>query len=688
MNNFLRIGLFTFFIFAIISASLFYFNFDSASTAAEHTLFITIDKNEFAHIQNVARAKQGEFQYDFVDEQNGIAVLKISESQLPTLSGFMHDEYHKCGGFISHESLADANFALSNLQNNDSNAPEITYTIDNQQTVTTLLQAANSAQILQIIQTLSAFPNRRHNLQSGLDSASWIKNKWTEIVRNRSDIRVEFFNHPASVTPQPSVILTIPGTQTPNEIVVLGAHQDSINTSSQTANAPGADDDASGVASLTEALRVLVEKNFRPKKTVQFMAYAAEEVGLKGSNDIAANYVANNKNVIGVFQLDMTNYQPTGGFDVVIFTDYTNAAQNQFIRDLITNYFPAYTVGTSSCGYGCSDHASWNNRGIPASFPFESTFSTSNNKIHTANDTLAQSGNNANHALKFTKLAISYIGELAKGSVQTAQPSKARFDFDGDGRSDVSVFRASEGNWYINQSANGFTASTFGAPTDRIVPADYDGDGKTDVAVFRDGYWYIMKSGSGFSAVQFGAGSDIPQPADYDGDGKTDVAVFRPSNGSWYVLGSQNGFFAAQFGADGDKPVAADFDGDSKADFAVFRDGYWYILNTNDGFKVVQFGVASDFPMANDFDGDGKTDVAVFRAGYWYILRTNGGFLGLQFGSPTDLPVPADYDGDGKTDVAVFRSGDWYQLKSSNGGFYGEVFGVPTDKPIPSAYNR
>src|SRR5687767_9393003 len=114
----------------------------------------------------------------------------------------------------------------------------------------------------------------------------------------------------------------------------------------------------------------------------------------------------------------MTNYRSANSpVDIVIITDLTNAAQNQFLRDLIAVYQPSLTVGNSTCGYGCSDHAVWNNKGFPASLPFEG--SPSNPTIHTINDTLAQMGNNASHAVKFTNLALSYIGELAKGTLGT-----------------------------------------------------------------------------------------------------------------------------------------------------------------------------------------------------------------------------------------------------------------------------
>ncbi|HLM01525.1 MAG TPA: Ig-like domain-containing protein, partial [Pyrinomonadaceae bacterium] len=93
---------------------------------------------------------------------------------------------------------------------------------------------------------------------------------------------------------------------------------------------------------------------------------------------------------------------------------------------------------------------------------------------------------------------------------------RTQFDFDGDGRADIGVFR--QGNWYLQQSTNGFTAIQFGVASDKLVPADYDGDGKTDVAVYRSGTWYLQRSAQGFTGVAFGAGEDIPVPADYDGD--------------------------------------------------------------------------------------------------------------------------------------------------------------------------
>ncbi|HEX8195296.1 MAG TPA: choice-of-anchor Q domain-containing protein [Pyrinomonadaceae bacterium] len=289
----------------------------------------------------------------------------------------------------------------------------------------------------------------------------------------------------------------------------------------------------------------------------------------------------------------------------------------------------------------------------------------------------------------------SDIGAFERQSDDRAIRSKA-FDFDGDGRADISVFRTN--TWYVQGSQAGFTAMQWGAVGDVIVPADYDGDGKTDFAVFRPatGFWYISNSSNNqFTAIYFGKAGDLPRPTDFDGDGRADIVVFRPSDGTWYRQNSSNNQFSAvQFGTNGDVPVIADFDGDNKPDLTVFRQGYWYYLTSSDNqFKAVQFGTTGDKPAVGDFDGDGKTDISVFRPsnGYWYRRNSsNNLYVPLPFGNAEDIPTPADYDGDGKTDVSVFRpsTGGWYRINSATNAFYGEQFGVSADQPAPAAFNQ
>src|SRR5690606_4213048 len=306
-------------------------------------------------------------------------------------------------------------------------------------------------------------------------------------------------------------------------------------------------------------------------------------------------------------------------------TDHTNAAQNQFLRDLNTHYLQL-VMQNDQCGYGCSDHKSWTDNQYPASMPFEAKFSNSgtprqyNTALHTTNDTISRSNGNANHALKFTKLALTFVGELAKGEVAAppVAPTTTPFDFDGDGRADISVFRPSNGVWHLNRTQDGYTSMEFGLPADRMIPADYDGDGKADVAIFRTGEWHLLRSELGYTTLQWGGHGDIAQPGDYDGDGKADLAVFRPSNGAWYIYQSGGGMQIFQFGLNGDRPVAADYDGDGKTDAAIYRNGEWHILQSTAGYTAFQFGVAADKPITGDFDGDGRTDATVYRDGVWY----------------------------------------------------------------------
>ena len=271
----------------------------------------------------------------------------------------------------------------------------------------------------------------------------------------------------------------------------------------------------------------------------------------------------------------------------------------------------------------------------------------------------------------------------------------ASFDFDGDNKSDIGVFRPLNGTWYLNRSAQGFNAVNYGSASDIIVPAKFDADRLTDLAVYRNGTWYVHGSLGGDLAVRFGAAGDIPVPADYDGDGLAEMTVYRPSNGTWYLWNwNAQRFSAVQFGADGDQPVPADYDGDGKTDIAVFRpsSGVWHILHSGSGYSAVRFGVSEDKPVAADYDGDGKADIAVFRPsnGAWYLLRSSDGFTGINWGLATDIPVPADYDGDGKSDIAVFRpaNGAWYRSNSSNGNYVFEQFGGGSDLPISMINNR
>lgn len=345
----------------------------------------------------------------------GVAVVSIPESKLDALSELMHHQFNRCAGFVFHENYNEAQ-AFANTPQQFTAELAVNYTIDNPDGVNALLNQLNSSNLTSTVNSLSNFHNRYYTQQSGSDAANWIKNQWASIASGRSDISVEVFNHSWL---QPSVIATITGTTTPNEVVVIGGHLDSINQSSPSSGrAPGSDDNASGIAVATETLRAIVASDFKPAKTVKLMGYAAEEVGLRGSKAIAQDHRNNNIDVIGVAQFDMTGYKGTSNRDIVFMTDYTNNAQNNFMMQLIDTYLSGVSYGTDQCGYACSDHASWHNEGFAASMPFEANMGQHNSRIHTSSDNTFD----ANHAINFAKLSVAFVAELAKGTTDGNPP--------------------------------------------------------------------------------------------------------------------------------------------------------------------------------------------------------------------------------------------------------------------------
>src|SRR5215207_8437202 len=283
-------------------------------------------------------------------------------------------------------------------------------------------------------------------------------------------------------------------------------------------------------------------------------------------------------------------------------------------------------------------------------------------------------------------------------------------DLTNDGLADVTVYRASEqsgSTWYTLDSESGQPViRTFGVEGDFPVGGnDYTGDGRTDYSVYRqtNKNWYYSTDsatpGTNFVSQPWGIANDRVVPGDFDGDGKNDVAIQRPSEGRFYILRSSDGVLEThQWGSSADVPVSGDFDGDGATDIAIVRnvgdDLHWWILKSNyrHGFHLAaHWGIVGDRVVPADYDGDGITDIAIYRraSGVFYVYRsTNGQMQVFDWGVEGDVPQPADYDGDKVADFAVYRPSNatWYIHNSGTGTTRIVNWGLTFDQPMTSPY--
>jgi len=368
-------------------------------------------------------------------DHNGraLAVAELDPSAVITLAQYVHDVEHRCGGFFAFASReqAEAFVARDRLIDATRAPAAATYTIDNPGTVTPWLDAVDATNIYGTIASLAAFQNRFYSTPHGHDAALWIRDTWQALAAGRSDVTAELFTDCSNCSTQPSVILTVAGNELADEVVVIGAHLDSVNwnnASNPNHRAPGADDDASGIATVTEIIRIALADGWRPQRTVKFMGYAAEEVGLNGSEAIASRYDSDGIDVVGVLQLDMTNYKAGAANDLRFITDNSDTALLAYFGQLFDTYLaPRGLVrGAVECGYGCSDHASWSEHGFAAGMAFEAGRPPSYPGdmadfpyIHTMNDTLANMNDTAAPSAPFAQFGLAFLGELAKTHVTT-----------------------------------------------------------------------------------------------------------------------------------------------------------------------------------------------------------------------------------------------------------------------------
>ncbi|KAH9883118.1 hypothetical protein J1614_000488 [Plenodomus biglobosus] len=285
------------------------------------------------------------------------------------------------------------------------------------QNVKRLFPKLNWDNIRKHIEHFTTYPTRFSDTVPGEQSAQWLLAQVKAVVSasKKPGVTAEAFPH--ANWPQDSIVVRIPGRS--NKTVIVGAHLDSVNGANRTsARAPGADDNASGSFTILEALRVLLtDRNFAAgqlQNTVEFHWYAAEEGGLRGSQDIFTQYAAAGRDVWAMLNQDMTGYTEAtfaagAPESFGLITDFTDAELNEYVGRVIGEYTDI-TFVESTCGYACSDHGSATRSGYPSSFVFEAAFEYRNPHIHTKDDTIEHI--DSKHVLQHGQLVLGFIYEL------------------------------------------------------------------------------------------------------------------------------------------------------------------------------------------------------------------------------------------------------------------------------------
>ena len=265
------------------------------------------------------------------------------------------------------------------------------------------------------IEHMQSYHNRLWNTTNVYQVQDWLYGKYIGMGFDSVYLQdFQFVFHDTLRETSDNVIAMQLGVRYPDEYVVIGAHYDSFNNSGGNPDemrAPGADDNASGVAGVMEIARLLKPCSF--ERSILYCGWAAEEVGLKGSEAFAQDCAARQVDIVGYFNLDMIGYLKEGS-NIHVHLLYTT--QDSTIANYVFNlskvYFPEMPIGQNWLPLGDSDYSSFNRSGYAAVHTFEDTHHSSP-FIHSVNDLLGVSVNNMDQAKRFTELNLGLVATLA-----------------------------------------------------------------------------------------------------------------------------------------------------------------------------------------------------------------------------------------------------------------------------------
>lgn len=407
--------------------------FDTKRSASWYSVFVLTAVMVMASISFVNWSRAG-LQAPRVFDEISISTAcgssqKVSQDEMFELIHEAHDRNSdqriRCPGFFAElDESGVGNLGIRQKQLSQANSCNINGPLNDKATlgeskstrgqddlIRELVAKTDSQKIMQNMIVLSdgtLGPTRYHASSNPRRTPQWIMEQFQKMANGRTDIHIRLVEHKR--TAQPSVEAIIEGVgPDKDKFVIVGGHEDSINGSSSHAfvdsSAPGADDNASGVATVLETFRVLAESGIKPNASIAFYTYAAEEIGLVGSQEIARSYADAGKEVLGVVQIDMSAYSSGPVDEFTFVTDFTSSTLTATAANIAIKYL-GMKVSYDTCGYACSDHASWTRYNFRSILPAEKEVWASAKRIHTVRDKV-DSLVKPTYAEKFSKLCIA-----------------------------------------------------------------------------------------------------------------------------------------------------------------------------------------------------------------------------------------------------------------------------------------
>ncbi|OZJ02100.1 hypothetical protein BZG36_05212 [Bifiguratus adelaidae] len=232
-------------------------------------------------------------------------------------------------------------------------------------------------------------------------AAEWVKEQF-EAARCHNVTFMKFMDNFS-----PNVICEFTGTESPDELVILGAHYDSRG-SWWGPRAPGANDDGSGTSMLLQSVDLIRQHNISFAKTVQVVAFSGEEEGLLGSKAYAQQLKAENANITLMIQGDMLAYHKPGEPMQCGFPGRYSTKEVIALAANITNlYAPELVTGeTMAC---CSDHQSFWELGYASTQFFERNGPIADPMYHNSNDLAYREGYDFKQLGEITKAMFATV---------------------------------------------------------------------------------------------------------------------------------------------------------------------------------------------------------------------------------------------------------------------------------------